>query len=125
MTLHRKKCVGNTAWHNNEGPLPSGHGYNWTVPVPVDQTRRCPVAVYNERVIAVNMLLKTAVIDYGLIYRKHKGLKQSRGETLLADGVHLTLHGSEKLYRSIRGACWAVVKWIHTCKVDSMCGQPV
>ena len=63
----------------------------------------CDVAVYNERVITANRLLKQELSQVDNIhYWKLKGLKHV--ENLFKDGVHLTDQSQKKFYRSIRGA---------------------
>ena len=71
--------------------------------LPCYETRYCDVAVYNERVITANRLLKQELSQVDNIhYWKLKGLKHV--ENLFKDGVHLTDQSQKQFYRSIRGA---------------------
>ena len=71
--------------------------------LPRHETWYCDVAVYNERVITPNILLKQELSQVDNIhYWKFKGLKHA--ENLFKDGVQLTDQSQKKFYRSIRGA---------------------
>ena len=71
--------------------------------LPRYETWYCDVAVYNERVITANRLLKQELCQVDNIhYWKLKGLKLE--EKLFKDGVYLTDQSQRKFYRSIPGA---------------------
>ena len=71
---------------------------------------------FNQRVLLANQYLEAVLHPcntLGTRFWKHKGLWQSQYPTLVKDGVHLNKLGTNRLYRSIRGAVIQEIYSIH------------